>query len=555
MSTTMPVRNSHEGLTVSAYRGDGNVLLAFDLAAPLTPHLAGFAILCDPPNRGAYWVRNRLSFADPITNASPGPGRYVSYEAPFQKFRWVHFPTDPVPGFYRYTVTAMYFANGGLRRGPSVELPIELQPAEPDHPRFQTAFTRGFVSSQAYVDRFENKPLQPKKRSIDFDTGTYDAQYRWLGYHARELIFQFLDDCLADPTTTVDAFAYDLNEPEIIRKLQQFGPRLRIILDNAALHTKETALERKAAERLIASAGAGNVVLGHFSRFAHHKLFIQKRDGQPVRVLTGSANFSVRGLYVQANNVLLFDEPGVAALFEQAFEQAFTDMGGFQDAPIAAGWHAITAQGVPAGAVAFSPHKAANVSLGRAHAAMRDARSSVLYAVMELKGTGPVLAGLRELGGRPDIFSYGITEASGGFKLYKPGEASGIFTPFAYLKDKVPAPFKREWSGGSGQVIHHKFVVVDFNDAEPVVFTGSSNLAARGEEVNGDNLLAIEDRSVAGTYAVEAIRLVDHFHFRAAMAAATTAEPLRLKHDAEQWWAPYYDPAQPKFRDRQLFSR
>jgi len=43
---------------------------------------------------------------------------------------------------------------------------------------------------------------------------------------------------------------------------------------------------------------------------------------------------------------------------------------------------------------------------------------------------------------------------------------------------------------GLGQVIHDKFVVMDFNDQNPVLFTGSSNLAEGGEEQNGDYLLA-----------------------------------------------------------------
>ena len=45
--------------------------------------------------------------------------------------------------------------------------------------------------------------------------------------------------------------------------------------------------------------------------------------------------------------------------------------------------------------------------------------------------------------------------------------------PFSYLKDKAPPPVQAEYSGSAGQVIHHKFVVVDFNDDAPIVFAGS----------------------------------------------------------------------------------
>ena len=56
---------------------------------------------------------------------------------------------------------------------------------------------------------------------------------------------------------------------------------------------------------------------------------------------------------------------------------------------------------------------------------------------------------------------------------------------------QVPPPFDREFTDGAGQVIHDKFIVIDFNDANPVVFTGPSNLADGGEAQHGDNLLAI----------------------------------------------------------------
>jgi phosphatidylserine/phosphatidylglycerophosphate/cardiolipin synthase-like enzyme len=124
------------------------------------------------------------------------------------------------------------------------------------------------------------------------------------------------------------------------------------------------------------------------------------------------------------------------------------------------------------------------------------------------------------------------------------------------LQGKVTPPFQDEYSGGAGIVIHDKFVVVDFNKENPVVFTGSSNLAAGGEMQNGDNLLAIYDPAVATAYAVEAIRLVDHYHFRAQMKGADSTTPICLQGaDAkDKWWQPYYDPKNIYFQERVLFS-
>jgi len=70
-----------------------------------------------------------------------------------------------------------------------------------------------------------------------------------------------------------------------------------------------------------------------------------------------------------------------------------------------------------------------------------------------------------------------------------------------------------------------KFVVVDFNGANPTVFTGSSNLAAGGEQANGDSLAMIEDAAVANMFAIEAVALFDHYHFRKVMQPVTVKEP------------------------------
>src|SRR2546430_17081669 len=109
-----------------------------------------------------------------------------------------------------------------------------------------------------------------------------------------------------------------------------------------------------------------------------------------------------------------------------------------------------------------------------------------------------------------------MTRSEKGFQVYKLGRP-GVGSPFASLKQHGTPPFDQKFSGGLGQVIHDKFIVVDFNGPNPVVFTGSSNLAEGGEESNGDNLLAIYDRKVAEEFAVEAIRIVDHYQLLTAM--------------------------------------
>ena len=558
-SATASATGSGEGLRVAAYRGDGSVLLAFNFDQPPEPGFAGFAIQCNAPDGSQSYLKNRLSFSGQVTadtTASQGHAMLSDTNvAPYQKFRWVDFSSSRGPGQYKYTVSAMYHKpGGGLEARATADVSLPLGPFQSGN--LQIGFTRGFLSSQAYVDQFQNAPIRPAQKSITYDTAPFAKQYAWLGFHARELVFDFLNTCLADQDSTLDMFAYDLDEPDIIQMLVKFGKRLRAVLDNAPLHTKPGAMEILAKQALVASAGSDNIKIGHFQRFAHDKVFIQKKSGVPVRVLTGSANWSVRGLYVQANNVLVFNDADTAGQYETAFEQSFSDMVGFAASEIAEGWVDLSQQpGLPKFSVAFSPHKSSDVSLDLVAQAIKNAKSSVLFAIMELSGAGPVISEVKSLAATStNIFSYGVTQSLSGMSLYKPGATGGILTPFAFLAKNVPPPFDAETSGGPGQVIHDKFVVVDFDTDTPSVFTGSSNLSAGGEEQNGDNLLAITDPAVASIYAVQALGLVDHFYFRALQQTATQTAPMTL--DAtDQWWQNYYQEGTLKARERELFCK
>ena len=112
--------------------------------------------------------------------------------------------------------------------------------------------------------------------------------------------------------------------------------------------------------------------------------------------------------------------------------------------------------------------------------------------------------------------------------MKKPDGSFGL-VDFNYLAEVTPMPFKAEWSGGKGIHEHHKFVVTDFSLPTARVFTGSSNLSPSGEAKNGDNLVMIEDPRVATSYAIEALRVFDHLHFRSVMSDAFATGKERVE--------------------------
>ena len=130
--------------------------------------------------------------------------------------------------------------------------------------------------------------------------------------------------------------------------------------------------------------------------------------------------------------------------------------------------------------------------------AIEGASKSVFYAIA-FRGaqTGPADKALDALDPKK-MLVMGVANTAGKPKsqtlmVQLPGRGPIPFGPAALTKN-LPEPFKAEWTGGGGIHMHHKFVICDFSVDNPVVFTGSSNLSAWGEEGNGDNLIEIRDR-------------------------------------------------------------
>jgi phosphatidylserine/phosphatidylglycerophosphate/cardiolipin synthase-like enzyme len=216
--------------------------------------------------------------------------------------------------------------------------------------------------------------------------------------------------------------------------------------------------------------------------------------------------------------------------------------------------------------VSFAPHQPTVASLATLLKEIRGAHSSVIFAVMELKTSkGEVVETLGSIHNDQKIFSYGISDnvnsddnTVNGTTVYTPKTKGGELVYSKENPEKFPQPFspERAVTGGAAHIVHHKFVVIDFNGTYPVVFCGSSNLAQGGEEANGDNLIAIYGHAVATAFAIEGIRLVDHYAFAAALKRNKgEGKPLRLKFNEEKWWAPYYVPDGIKEKERKLFSR
>jgi hypothetical protein len=607
-------------LSVKAYIGDAKTLLAMNIAKKKdVSRFAGFTISYAANGGGPFYLQNTLRFEHPEKHAqdSSQPAN-ASINAPIHKFRWIHIPgsvhrgIDPFMGPYTYTVTPRYFNASAslLPMDPSLSVTLAVDVGPFKSGNLALGFARGFTQSQAFVNHFGLTALiRPAGDDLLWDTSaisgtdasgqqySFADEYGWLGFTARRQIFALLNEVQANPALFLDVFAYDLDEPDFAAALLALAGegRVRVILDNAALHhskTKPTPEDN--FESLLVKVAGPAVVLpgklrsqqpagimrGKFLRYAHDKVLLVSNGDTPVKVLTGSTNFSVTGLYVNSNHVLVYSDPQVAAqyaeLFETVWEQRVSEAKYLASALSSATFQSSSNQ-TPPTAITFAPHAQAFAKQELADIATRIAQEgkrskrdgSVLFAVMQVdNGVSSVWEALRALHTDQKVFSYGISDTTKGIALYQPGKRYGVLVTGKPGKSELPPPFNQVRDiSGVGHQVHHKFVVCGFNRSDPVVYCGSSNLAQGGEASNGDNLLAIRDAGVATAFAIEAIGLVDHFEFLDRLPASATKKkkvPANKQHAAatagwflsttDKWTVPYYDGNDLHCTDRLLFA-
>jgi len=572
----MNVYRSLNGVRVRAHRGDAMTLLAFDLDEAKAQNFTGFTIRIAPVGRLPYYMTNLLSYSAAVrkkNNIKAADARSTLF-SPIQKFRWVHVPATfhqvdkPVYGTYTYMVTPRYMVDDILQPlDPTLTASVTVDVSPYHSGNLEIGFTRGFVASQAYVDHFgSNSKVRPNKSDLIFDIKgksgsargqdyTFEDQHVWLGWQARARIMEFLDETLADPKLILEVFAYDLDEPVICNRLLQLAlqGRLRIVLDNSSTHVGTDADGIPAYEDQFATLFTQQAVApsamfrGRFQSLAHSKVFIQKQKATniAVKVLTGSTNFSSNGVYINANHVLVFTNKTVAKLYSDAFAASFGAdlMKGFKNTEQAIQDHVVKEARIPDMTIRISPHTTAVATtfFKTISDRIKAAQSDVLFAIMQDDSASSILDAVKFIrDSNENIFSYGITDTTTTITLYKPHSKHGVLVAGKGGTKILPPPFDKELAI-PGIAIHHKFIVVDFKGKDPVVYCGSSNLAFGPEQKNGDNLIEIRDPAAVTVFAIEAIRLVDHFSFRNRVQTAGRID-LESSGANPPWYASYYDP-------------
>ncbi|BAX60793.1 phospholipase D-like domain-containing protein [Burkholderia stabilis] len=572
-------------VSVRSYLSPTLVLLAFDWAdAQSRDDFLGFAIRRTPgfwsadgrtraPNS---WLPNRLTFDGPAADTQ---GDAPTDQAPIQKFMWWDARIDPQDrgASFRYDVYPVVGTPANLQVLDAqagvcdVVLPAHIEDG------IGTWFNRAVVSSQAFAKQVAALGLAP-------DTAPSAAQAlklrSWLANDMEQVFAEMLD-----PASRAASAVYHLTDTLwALPAFEAFGRKhgdasLAIVYDAHTTARKgKPPLPSPNQPAVDALQGLAALAPRDKTHIMHDKFIVTDAPSNPApaRVLTGSANFTTEGLTEQANVLHAFDSPALAALYNDRAHALAGNPSIADTARLSPGWSAPMTIGSAQVRLAFSPEPAGQrTEIDTIVAAIAAAKHSVSFCLFM-----PTDAALRDAcfaAGDRGLMMFGLvnkinigsaTKADAAQQAGQTLDAATLANLELYHRSRdnhdvidaeyfspatVPQGFEPELRQFPGEpapayppvVVHHKFIVIDAEGANPVVYTGSANMSRNSEQYNDENLLEIRDKRIAAIYLAEFLRLYEHYRARALAIGAKqrgagTGTHARLALAPDSSWAKKY---------------
>ncbi len=548
------------------------VFIAMDWAeAQSQKDFLGFAIKRTPGfwGQAVSWLPNRITFNGPVPNAGDVP----SDQAPIQKFMWwdarFDLAQDPNRQFtYEITPVTGKSTSPQLVSAARTTIHVTL----PDHVEHGTGtwFNRAVLSSQAFSKKLTEMGISSTKKP----TAQQALELRaWLANGLETVVPGFLN-------TTDDIYGaiYHLTDDLwIIPALTQYAQagNADLVYDAKADPNPNDGVV-EALQNKVTFHPRDKTNIMH-DKFLVSGTKLGSTKAEPKRVLCGSANFTTGGLSSQANLLHTFDSPGLAKqyldrqlLLQDNPTKAVTAKQGTE-------WSYTETVGDAAVRVFYSPEPTARrESIDTIVAAIHQAKESVLFclftptdaplrdACFAVGDNGKMMFGLvNRISDKSDSEAGDNVRAdeAAAIELYhRSRENRDVVGADYYRWDKVPAGYLKEWQLFPGEkpqkyppvIIHHKFIVIDAEGNEPIIYTGSANMSKNSVNHNDENLLEIRgSKRLAGIYLAEFFRLYEHYRARAAWQAslAGTMPTYRLAPDSS-WAKKHFTPGTPEFRAR-----
>jgi phosphatidylserine/phosphatidylglycerophosphate/cardiolipin synthase-like enzyme len=513
----------------------------------------GYAIERTRNGEAPTYLHGFVGFSDDDKLDEKNPWKF-----PLQRFLWWDYDVKPGDAVSYRIVPVIGKDKNSIQPNQqlaSASTPV-LHVTGQCSPHISAYFNKGIVAAQ-WVSRALDE--QPKGANVKNLVQTVGNPLRnALSGLLRPEIISLLEDAKKN-SGKIFASLYELNDVELIGELVKFGKDCNLILANGAFKPPDNDENKAIRAKLKTQVRVYDrlVTSGHF---AHNKfVVICDRDGKPLKVLTGSTNWTFTGLCTQANNALIIDDAAVAQNFREAWDRYHVAGNGYPTTLAAANSTAKTFD-VDGCKVTpwFVPTRHAE-DLDYARKLINGAKHGILFLFFNPGTFQPedkperwtllqnVLNRHHEENNayyNPDLYIKGVvnqeipllTNNNPPTKGKKPPAGSldptvpahsvalytnGLVAPQRLTHDlMVPGNIKTNFAHwipellGAGVHVHSKVIVIDPFGENPVVMTGSHNLGFKASSKNDDNLVIIEGNApLAVAYAVNIIAIFQAYRW------------------------------------------
>lgn len=291
-----------------------------------------------------------------------------------------------------------------------------------------------------------------------------------------------LVDLMLKATKTIDVADYDFDLSDVATAMvqaSQRGVRVRMVTDTDTLTNTDKSVQ--AAFALLKQAKIP-IVDDQREAIMHDKFTVV--DGEWVS--TGSWNYTDSDTYHLNNNMIVIHSADLAANYINEFEKMFVahDFGKAKNRSNPHPFLSIDGTSVQS---CFSPESnCANVIVQAVHRAQK----SIDFMAYSFTDN--------------DIGNAMMAEAKDGARVSGVFETIGSQTPYSeYVKMKTAG--LDVYTDGNPWSMHHKVIIID----DRVVIFGSFNFSVSANVSNDENLLIIDDASLAHAFSAEFQRVLE----------------------------------------------
>jgi hypothetical protein len=480
-----------------------------------------------------------------------------STEWPIQKYIWTDYFVK-MGDEICYKVIPMIHSDAGLTKNLESASEWSAWTIIGNTANAEGYFNRGLVSSQFVARRLSNVPEKERSKTLAANLADENSAIKqFMGGNLLAALYQLLDDVATNEKLKIYAALYELNELGLIKRLNAIGDRANIILANGAFGQNDSDPQKKNADLLDKIRLTRRIV--KTPHFAHNKFLVvtEVQDDQtekPVKVWTGSTNWTTNGLHTQVNNAVVLKDKEVMDYYKAEWDKILEDCD-----PSGHGLYGSkytdynnTVRSNTAGSIHtyFTPVKN-EIDMDEADKYIKAAKKGIMFLMFQpgVENKSRLLYDtIRSMAANPDLLINGVINADPGGKddptinfLHNNDEQAGDLN--IVLPGSINSPFDY-WMAELGKksvTIHSKVILIDPFSENPVLMTGSHNMGNKASRSNDDNLnIIIGNKDLARAYAIHMASVYHHYRWRF-YRAADTGKPKwsgNIKSDAwQQWYA------------------